>query len=52
METDPGNGGEEVPDQGTQEPSTEAPTAPEQDDGGGDAGTEDAARTEGGAGTG
>jgi hypothetical protein len=42
VETDPNGGGEEVPDQGTQEPETQTPSAPEQEDGGGDAGADDA----------
>jgi hypothetical protein len=35
METNPGDGGEEVPDQGTQEPETDTPAAPEEEGGGG-----------------
>jgi hypothetical protein len=42
VETDPDRGGEEVPDQGTQEPETDTPSAPERDDGGGDAGADEA----------
>ncbi len=41
METNPGDGGEEVPDQGTQEPETDTPAAPEEEGGGG-TGDEDA----------
>jgi hypothetical protein len=42
METDPNTGGEEVPDQGTQEPETQPPSSPERDDDGGDAGADQA----------
>ena len=41
METNPGGGGEEVPEQGTQEPETDTPASPEEE-GGGDTGGEDA----------
>ena len=42
METDPDGVIDEAPERGTPDPETDAPAAPEEDDGGGDAGVEDA----------